>query len=134
VRAVTPRAALQAALDWCAQFRYVPERAEFWDTARDLERNLGADCDGFAVACIQQAHEAADEPKPTFYLIVGRVPQGGHAWVEMEAARERLWADPTPEWPKEIQPPSWWAGRSPMYAYRFDGVIFSERYAYEEVR
>lgn len=133
--AMSPREAMEAAIRWSTRFRYIPdpEMADYWETARELERQMGADCDGHAVGAIQRYWQLCSPPRSQAYFVVGDAPRR-HAWPQLELfTGEILWGDPTPGYPDGLMPPAWWSQRVPLYWYRFNGECFSARGDYVRV-
>lgn len=120
------RPAAEAGLAWSRQYRYLPELVEYFETAREVERRMGADCDGLCVGAIQKAWSLGDAPQAPAWFVIGDTAQGAHAWPQWEIDGERLWGDPTPGWPTGLHPVYWWQ-RTPRWWYRYDGECFGAR-------
>jgi len=146
---MTPMQAAEAALEWSRRFGYQADAdgADVWETARELERRLGADCDGHAVGCLMrmaelladgtaqraQGQEGADHAVPCapcpLRLVIGDTATGRHAWCEIELDGAILWGDPTPGYADGWHG-IWFWGRTPLFYYEYDGQVFGARGEY----
>jgi hypothetical protein len=126
-----PRGAMERAIEWSQALGYLADAdgRDYWETAREMERALGADCDGHAVGCLQRFAEHCRRPLPPVYLVLGETRGGGHAWIEIELDGEILWGDPTPGYGAGLHRPGYWA-RTARYAYQFDGATFGQGFEY----
>jgi len=43
---------------------------------------------------------------------------------------ETWWADPTPGYGAPVQPPGWFQNRTPRFAFRWNGTMFLDKFAY----
>lgn len=123
--------AIRQALARCHALRYIPEAPDDrWQTPDETLRAGGGDCEDHALLCLATIHALVDPPPPTLRMVVGDVPGGRHAWVEVERGRRILWCDPTPGAPDAIEAPGWWSTRTPLYAYPYDGQVLGKGLAY----
>lgn len=132
---MTAQDALRQATEECQRFPYRAEKPgmDLWQTPRETEHYGNGDCDDAAIWTIIRAHALC--PSAALYLVAGDLRGQGHAWVEMTDERgETWWCDPTPgPGVPPIHPRLWFFSYHPRYAYRFDGTIFGEKFAYKEV-
>lgn len=126
-----PMQAAVAALEWSRQFGYQADAdgVDTWETARELERRLGADCDGHAVGCLMRMAEHVEGPLPPMRLVIGDIAIGRHAWCEIEIDRTIYWSDPTPGFADGWHG-LWFWGRTPLFYYEYDGQVFGARGEY----
>lgn len=137
---MTPLDVLSQAVGECQRFRYIPDpqregrEIDYWETPAEVEAKGGADCDGLSVWTIAHAYKLGWESNQrlTLRLVVGTVQVDmqarGHAWVELEDGDQRWWGDPT--WFEGPWPIQQFTGRQPLYAFTYDGLLFSEKRAY----
>ena len=123
------REALRAAMAECHAFQYRPDGAnDYWQTPQETAARGHGDCEDLAVFCISRAFTRC--PTAAWRLVIGDVPAGRHAWVEVQEGETVLWGDPAPGYGQPIEEPQWWAWRTPLWAYRFDGERFLDKAQY----
>lgn len=135
---MTPREALERAVDEMHEIPYVMEIGDRWESLREMLAARGADCDGHAAGCVERTAMLLKPLVPNRLVFVvgdvrqrgGAVPFGLHAWVELAHDGEVLWADPTPGYPRVVAAPSWWKDRTPLWGAMWDGRIFAEAIEY----
>src|SRR3990167_7898716 len=107
---MTPLDALRQAVLECQQFPYRAEKpgSDLWQSPKETEHYGNGDCEDAAIWTIIRT------------------------WALTEGA-ETWWADPTPGWGALVHPPGWFKNRTPLFAFRWTGSLFLDKFAYERV-
>ena len=123
--------ALRQAVLECQQFPYRAEQpgSDLWQSPKETEHYGNGDCEDAAVWTIARTWALVEGAE--LCLVAGVLAGGvGPAWVELVDGAETWWADPTPGWGALVHPPGWFQGRTPRFAYRWNGSLFLDKFAY----